>query len=121
MGKSGEKQAKGMIKKFNGPVNIAATFETPESTHSRIEKSTILGNYISTTGSINKSIPRSINRSLPIADANTSARFPSISNSFMIDKFEKLESELCGEIIAIKPCFMDQFNHLKMKHTGIPK
>ena len=113
-----EMQNKGLINKLYRPIEAS-------NTTSRIRQSTLSqsktppaeeNHFITINNSINKSIPPSLNRSLPatpIVGPNTTPRVFSIGNSFLNDKLEALETKSCGKIIAMKSYFMDELRSLK--------
>ena len=91
---------------------ICTTSKTPQSTPSQsktlpAEKS----HFITINDSINKSIPPSLNRTLPatsFVEPNTTPPVLSIGNSSLNAKLEALETKLCGKIMAMKSYFMDE-------------
>ena len=53
----------------------------------------------------------------PTAGINTAPRVLTMGNSSQNNKFESLESNLCGEIIAMKSYFIDELRSLKNETT----
>ena len=92
-----ELQAKGLISKFNKPIDIA--------TASKLLFLVLHVNDISNNESINRSIPALINRSLFSARAahvNTTPRFLPINNATTNARLEQLEYRLSVKIMAMK-------------------
>ena len=52
-----------------------------------------------------------------MAGINTTPRVLTIGNFSLNTKFESFESKLCGEIIAMKSCFIDELWSLKNETT----
>ena len=115
-----EMQNKGIIDKLCRPIEASnTTSRIPQSTLSQSKTPPAEENhFITINNSINKSIPPSLNRSLPatpIVGPNTTPRIFSIGKSFLNDKLEALETKLCGKIIAMKSYFMDELRSLKQE------
>ena len=118
-----EMQNKDLINKPYRPIEASnTTSKTPQSTHSQFKTPPAEENhFITINDSINKSIPPSLNRSLPatpIVEANTTPRVLSIGNSSSNAKLEALETKLCGKIMAVKSYFMDGLRSLKQEAPG---
>ena len=96
-------QNKGLINKLYRPIEASNTTLNPPS-----PKSTPLQSKTppaEENNSINKSIPPSLNRSLPatpIVKPNTFPRVLSICNSYLNAKLEALKTKLCEKIMAMK-------------------
>ena len=115
-----EMQNKGLIKKLNRPIEASnTTSKTPQSIPSQSKTPPAEENHcITINDSINKSIPSSLNRSLPatpIVKPNTTPRVLSTGNSSLNTKLEGLETKLCGKIMAMKSYFMDELRSLKQE------
>ena len=115
-----EIQNKGLINKLYRPIEATnTTSKTAQSTPSQSKTPLAEENhFIIINDSINKSIPPSLNRSLPatpIVEPSTTPPVLSICNSSLNSQLESLETKLCGKILAIKSYFMDELRSLKQE------
>ena len=108
-------QSKGIINKYNRPINLKSPEPSEPSEPTTAEK----GNVVNTrniNNSLNKTFPLVPNRSLPatpVPIANTTPRLFSIDNVALNSKLESLESKLYGKIVAMKQFLMDELQSLK--------
>ena len=115
-----EMQSKGLITKLYRPIETNnTTSKTPQSTTYQSKTPPAEENhFITINDSINKSIPQSLNRSLPanqIVELNTTLYVLSIGNSSLNARLEALETELYRKIMAMKSYFMDELRSLKQE------
>ena len=106
-------QDKGVINKYNRPINLKSPQPTEIPTTAK--KVNVI-NIRSINDSMNKTFPLLPNRSLPTTPpttANTTPRLFSTDNSTLNSKLESLESKLHGKIVAMKQFFMDELQSLK--------
>ena len=115
-----EIQSKGLINKLYGPIETNNTTAiTPQSTTSQSKTPPAEENhFITINDSISKSIPPSLNRSLPatlMVEPNTIPSVLSIENCSLNAKLEVLETKLHRKIMAMKSYFMDELRSLKQE------
>ena len=106
-------QDKGVINKYNRPINLKSP--QPTEIPTTAEKVNV-ANIRSINYSMNKTFPLLQNRSLPKTPpttANTTPRLFSIDYSTLNSKLESLESKLHCKIVAMKQFFMDELQSLK--------
>ena len=106
-------QDKGVINKYNRPINLKSP--QPTEIPTTAEKVNV-ANIRSINDSMNKTFPLLPNRSLPTTPpttANTTPRLFSIDNSTLNSKLESLESKLHDKIVAMKQFLMDELQSLK--------
>ena len=114
-------QSKGIINKYNRPINL----KSPEPSEPSEPTTTENGNVVNTrniNNSLNKTFPLVPNRSLPatpVPIANTTPRLFSIDNVALNSKLESLESKLYGKIIAMKQFLMDELQSLLKRETQL--
>ena len=111
---------KSLIKKLYRPIEASnTTSKTPQSTPSQSNTSPAEeNNFIAINDSNNKSIPPSLDRSLPatsIVDPNTTSHVLPIGNSSLNEKLKRLETKLFGKIMAMKLYLMDEFRCFKQE------